>query len=589
MEWIMQRATRRIAVPVDSLQVSQTISPRPSASSIDIRMDTDTVQSRKIVRAERASEKMKRRQVILISLVCLLGSVGILVLVVLYLKSTVEMVYLTSQIHERTEWRTKVMHAIYSLIEERGLTALLIVSKQRHSDQDIGLVLSRVYEAFEATDTDITEILGWPDKYIEHIPPSSAFHSRENFLRQLNLHRTKIETGGTCAEMMTFYTQAISRLILWVEKSVRSEDRNNVWQILMAYVDLLVAADHADRVRIWGGQYYSQGGLPDTLFMLMSHSDYHSNEFLASSQRFSQGTGMRCSEEFGLGLELLRGAGTTTWWEALGQNRPVTPSFNESVTWYENITEFVQSLRSCQVYLSDFTSAEVSHQMTHLYRTLALQTSLSVVVVLCFFSVVSLVHKMIVWVKNFAAMLEQRTEELRKEKKLTDRLLHEMLPPIIADQLKKRQPVEAESYDQVTVFFSDIVGFTNIAASCTPMQVVEILNSLYVCFDIRIQLYDVYKVETIGDGYMVASGVPERNADRHAEQIAIMALDLLVAIDEVTIPHSPNKRLRLRIGIHTGPAVAAVVGVKMPRYCLFGDTINTASRMESSSLRTETV
>ncbi|XP_019614800.1 PREDICTED: atrial natriuretic peptide receptor 2-like [Branchiostoma belcheri] len=293
---------------------------------------------------------------------------------------------------------------------------------------------------------------------------------------------------------------------------------------------------------------------------------------------------MECSEEFGLGLELLRGAGTSTWWEALGQNRPVTPSFNQSVTWYDNITEFVQDLHSCQTYLSDFTTAEVSDQMTHLYRTLALQTSLSVVVVLCFFGVVSLVHKMIVWVKNFAAMLEQRTEELRKEKKLTDRLLHEMLPPIIADQLKKRQPVEAESYDQVTVFFSDIVGFTNIAASCTPMQVVEILNSLYVCFDIRIQLYDVYKVETIGDGYMVASGVPERNGDRHAEQIAIMALDLLVAIDEVTIPHSPNKRLRLRIGIHTGPAVAAVVGVKMPRYCLFGDTVNTASRMESSSL-----
>ncbi|XP_078611616.1 uncharacterized protein LOC144882012 [Branchiostoma floridae x Branchiostoma japonicum] len=355
-------------------------------------------------------------------------------------------------------------------------------------------------------------------------------------------------------------------------------------QILMAYVDLLVAADHADRVRIWGSQYYSQGGLPDTLFMLMSHSDYHSNEFLASSQRFSQGTGMLCSEEFGLGLELLRGAGTSQWWEALGQNRIIPPSFNQSLTWYENITEFVQDLHKCQIYLSDFTTAEVSHQMSHLHRTLALQISLSAVVVLCFFSVVSLVHKMIVWVKNFAAMLEQRTEELRKEKKLTDRLLHEMLPPMIADQLKKRQPVEAESYDQVTVFFSDIVGFTNIAASCTPMQVVEILNSLYVCFDIRIQLYDVYKVETIGDGYMVASGVPERNGDRHAEQIAIMALDLLVAIDEVTIPHSPDKRLRLRIGIHTGPAVAAVVGVKMPRYCLFGDTVNTASRMESSSL-----
>ncbi|KAM6045836.1 atrial natriuretic peptide receptor 2-like [Theristicus caerulescens] len=110
------------------------------------------------------------------------------------------------------------------------------------------------------------------------------------------------------------------------------------------------------------------------------------------------------------------------------------------------------------------------------------------------------------------------------------------------------------------------------------------LNNLYVCFDSRIESYDVYKVETIGDAYMVVSGLPERNGTKHADEIAKMSLDLVAAVRQVVIPHMPMGKLQLRAGIHTGPCVAGVVGYKMPRYCLFGDTVNTASRMESTSL-----
>ncbi|AWP09399.1 putative soluble guanylate cyclase gcy-31-like [Scophthalmus maximus] len=188
------------------------------------------------------------------------------------------------------------------------------------------------------------------------------------------------------------------------------------------------------------------------------------------------------------------------------------------------------------------------------------------------------------WIQNYAQSLKEKTEDLKRQRQLAEDLLHQMLPKSVAKQLSQQKHVEAESYEKVTIFFSDIVGFTSISASCTPLQVVEMLNNLYLCFDTRIDSYNVYKVETIGDAYMVVSGLPERNGDRHADEIAKMSLDLVAAVRQVCIPHMPNQRLELRAGIHTGPCVAGIVGSKMPRYCLFGDTVNTASRMESTSL-----
>lgn len=113
---------------------------------------------------------------------------------------------------------------------------------------------------------------------------------------------------------------------------------------------------------------------------------------------------------------------------------------------------------------------------------------------------------------------------------------------------------------------------TAMSAESTPLQVVDFLNDLYTCFDSIIGNYDVYKVETIGDAYMCCSGLPIRNGDLHAAEIASMSLHLLSAISKFTIRHRPNDKLLLRIGIHTGAVCAGVVGLKMPRYCLFGDS-----------------
>uniref|UniRef100_UPI0037E9A556 guanylate cyclase soluble subunit beta-2 n=1 Tax=Semicossyphus pulcher TaxID=241346 RepID=UPI0037E9A556 len=182
--------------------------------------------------------------------------------------------------------------------------------------------------------------------------------------------------------------------------------------------------------------------------------------------------------------------------------------------------------------------------------------------------------------------LERKKEELRilsrhleAEKQKTETLLYAMLPRHIANQLKDGKSVKAGEFEVCTILFSDVVTFTNICAACEPIHIVHMLNCMYSKFDRLTNVHDIYKVETIGDAYMVVGGVPVPT-HTHAHRVANFALGMRIAAREVTNPVT-GKPIQIRVGLHTGPVLAGVVGEKMPRYCLFGDTVNTASRMES--------
>ncbi|XP_035240242.1 guanylate cyclase soluble subunit beta-2-like [Anguilla anguilla] len=185
--------------------------------------------------------------------------------------------------------------------------------------------------------------------------------------------------------------------------------------------------------------------------------------------------------------------------------------------------------------------------------------------------------------------LERKKEELRhlsqhleQEKQKTETLLYAMLPKHVANQLKEGKRVEAGEFKECTILFSDVVTFTNICSECEPIQIVFMLNSMYLKFDRLTTVHNVYKVETIGDAYMVVGGVPIPVAS-HAERVANFSLGMIIAAREVTNPIT-GQPIQIRVGLHSGPVLAGVVGEKMPRYCLFGDTVNTASRMESHGL-----
>uniref|UniRef100_A0A3Q2VQC8 Guanylate cyclase n=1 Tax=Haplochromis burtoni TaxID=8153 RepID=A0A3Q2VQC8_HAPBU len=196
----------------------------------------------------------------------------------------------------------------------------------------------------------------------------------------------------------------------------------------------------------------------------------------------------------------------------------------------------------------------------------------------------NLIRRLQMYSRTLEKLVEERTALYKAERDRADRLNFMLLPGPVVRSLKETGSVEPELFEEVTIYFSDIVGFTTLCYYSTPMEVVDMLNEIYKNFDSILDHHDVYKVETIGDAYMVASGLPKRNGNRHALDIAHMALDILSFVGTFELEHLPGIPLWIRIGVHSGPCAAGVVGKKMPRYCLFGDTVNTASRMESTGL-----
>ncbi|UNU27633.1 adenylate/guanylate cyclase domain-containing protein [Microcoleus vaginatus] len=180
--------------------------------------------------------------------------------------------------------------------------------------------------------------------------------------------------------------------------------------------------------------------------------------------------------------------------------------------------------------------------------------------------------------EELEARVEQRTGELRQEKEKSEQLLLNILPAEIADRLMRTNESPAEHFEEATILFADIVGFTTISARIEPMQLVAGLNQIFSAFDQLTEKYGLEKIKTIGDAYMVVGGLPASRPD-HCEAIANMALDMRAYMEDVE--NIFGESLQIRIGINTGPVIAGVIGIKKFIYDLWGDAVNIASRMES--------
>lgn len=172
-------------------------------------------------------------------------------------------------------------------------------------------------------------------------------------------------------------------------------------------------------------------------------------------------------------------------------------------------------------------------------------------------------------------------QQLRAEREKSEQLLLNILPSPIAGRLKRGENPIVDNFPDVTVLFADLVGFTQLSAQIIASELIGSLNEIFTIFDKLAEQHDLEKIKTIGDSYMVVGGLPTPRSD-HAEAVARMALDMLKGIAKIN--SRKGQALSLRIGIHTGPVIAGVIGTRKFIYDLWGDTVNIASRMESHGL-----
>lgn len=196
----------------------------------------------------------------------------------------------------------------------------------------------------------------------------------------------------------------------------------------------------------------------------------------------------------------------------------------------------------------------------------------------------------VIWVARDISDRKRSELALRLAQQKSEGLLLNILPQAIAEKLKQDPQAIAENFDDVTILFSDIVGFTPLSARMSPLELVQLLNKMFSAFDKLADKYSLEKIKTIGDAYMLAGGLPLPRDD-HAEAVAEMALEMQAAVkrfqlNSVLAGESIKglEQFQIRIGINTGPVVAGVIGIKKFIYDLWGDTVNVASRMESSGV-----
>ncbi|CAH1779732.1 unnamed protein product [Owenia fusiformis] len=441
---------------------------------------------------------------------------------------------------------------------------------------------------YNETDQALLSTVDWlKDMAIVSI---KEYSTKEDFHQYLQFHRSQLKVNHTFIYRdMSFYTEAIKSMVDFLIAFTQDDKHGIIWRQLVASKMIIEANEHIGKVLAAGIDYFIKGALPLEDYRFFVSNVALARDNIATFQKYSE-TATKLYEEIYLTTKLERSV--ETYMDLVVTNNitkeclPCAINFDLTITEYLNILKIIKEAVKKEIIELVITEmAKAKSDVAIGVITFCIMFTLSPVVV-------TMVHRLTSRLQDYEKNVSIKSRELKRAKKRSDELLYQLLPKTVAHQLKHNQSVIAEYFDDVTVFFSDIVGFTKLSAISNPMQVVNFLNALYSFFDHKIQKYDVYKVETIGDAYMVASGVPQRNGIYHAQEIALLALDLLEDTHTFQMPHiskeksafHSSKSLQLRIGLHTGPCAAGVVGSAMPRYCLFGDTVNTASLMESSGL-----
>ena len=487
------------------------------------------------------------------------------------------------------EQSNEVSRLVSSLQQERSETLFsLFVTNNIQSQVAVGLDLKK---RFLQTDFALENMSNWRSPVGEEMFRSKLrFQIRLDDFRKLVIENNETSQNEDQSELvvedaMYFYTYATKVLLDDISNIIRSSNGSSTWRFLITYKNILRAIESVGIEMSFGIRYQAKGTLIGKNFGKFIEHHKLSQEYLQQGETFL--TNMKDK------LKKVKNTNDfktyNQMYKKLIQTKNITFS-NETMKiksilkYFRSSLGLIDRLRIIMLEIRFSMKDIIQTEIASVDREYAFGIFVLAILFLISPLIVVLIRNAVRALQVFSSSVKSKVRDLKREKRRSEALIYQMLPKTVADNLKSNKPT-SELFDSATVCFTEIDGFKDIARSCSPLELFDLLNIIYKTFDARIDSYDVYKVETINDSYMVASGLPQRNGDRHAAEIANLCIDLLFITPGILIQHDVNLRLKIRIGIHTGATTAGVVGSKMPRYCLFGDTVNVASRMQSTGER----
>ncbi|VDI58966.1 Hypothetical predicted protein [Mytilus galloprovincialis] len=491
------------------------------------------------------------------------------------LTSSLRLHFKTENVIRNIDLKTNIGKLVSALQFERYKSSLYISEVGEYTKTDL-------LSVYQDTDIALKQLYTWP---VSSTNQTKELQSHEKYRSHLLKHRNALLLSkSTFTGEIFFYSNDIEIFISSLYATIGEEETGFIWKLLIAFQELLMGRDYIDRELSYGIYFYSKGSfLNISNYLLFMESQDIANTCLEAARQYSD----VIDETYKDSLHMLN-----TTQKEIDRMRSEVRSNKFSIpegsaelvqTWISKMNVYRKVMENIQQALTVKIDTVLQKRADIVFNGLV--TSVAVFIVVAIFSpfLIYSAYLLTSRIQQYSFKIAEKTQALNRNKKQSDALLYQLLPQPVAEKLKRNKFVNAEQFSDCTILFSDIVGFTSLSSRSSPYQVVEMLNTLFSCFDCRLSYYDVYKLETIGDGYMVVSGVPTRNGTRHASEIASLALDILHHTKQLKLPQFPGMNYKIRIGCHSGPVVAGVVGSKNPKYCLFGSTVRVAELMESSS------
>lgn len=394
----------------------------------------------------------------------------------------------------------QLANVIHQLQNERDATLLYL-------SQVGSTVKTFLMDEYEKTTIALEKLNKWPALDNNNNNLSKEYKSKENFNKYLLEHRQIINLGSDILKEINFYTGAIDIILTWLYDSITNSRFSSMWTALVAYQKIISGKEDVGLERALGTLFLSEGKFPSREYEIMYN--YRVNTFMSqfeSARRYSDVVDYLNTYEVTTHLSNITDIISYYRNEIRYRNDNATIMKLKAPSYYENMTLFLNILFQIQQNLALAIIKKIDEMVFNsLIQMITSACLLAVVIFICPFLAVAM-EKMTSNSQKYERTLLTKTKELNNEKNKTDSLLYQMVPKSVAEKLKQNLTSEAEYYQSVTVLFSDICDFLLIISDFSPMEVVELLNRLYSCIDELIDKFDVYKVETISDCYMVASG-----------------------------------------------------------------------------------